>query len=122
MHRYTEGRDEEAQAPAAGGNNAALARTGVLQPAAEYGGRKPQEHNRNGEDPGQLSLLPVARGGLADANDLGQRELEDTEGVSLADAEVNSQRCGRNQPPIETRPGNDALLGQQARHERVSRD
>ena len=50
-----------------------------------------------------------ARHGLGDADGSAERQPEDAEPVGHADREMNGQRGGRHQPPVEPRPGDDPL-------------
>ena len=120
-------RHQHATAPAQGRHHPGLARAGMLQPAAPDGGTGTEQHKEQGVHPAQRGDLPIAcsgkqlapkahigtaLNGFLDAQGLAQRQPEHREAVGHANAQVNSQRCRRHQPPVEAGAGNDAFLVQ----------
>ncbi len=128
---HAECRDHESAAPAEGGDDPGLSRSHPLEPGAEEGRRGAEKDEKEGEHPAELADLPVAtprgqelkethagvtRHRLSDPDGPAQRQPEHAEAVGHADGEMNGQRGGRHQPPIEARSGDDSLFGQQPRH------
>ncbi|MNE25137.1 hypothetical protein D3C80_1184580 [compost metagenome] len=126
---YANGRDQHAAAPAQGRNQAGLAWAGVLQPTAQHRRRAAKEDEEQGVDPAQHRDRPVAFGaeqagneahvwrtgdGRGDAEGLRQRQPEHRKTVGHADAQVDGQGGWRDQPAVEARAGDDALLRQEA--------
>ncbi|KWV85693.1 hypothetical protein PFLmoz3_04515 [Pseudomonas fluorescens] len=126
----TQGRDQQATTPAQRRDNTSLTRPGVFQPTAPDRCGAAQEDEEQGVDPAQHGDGPVALGRKdlgdkahvrraghrrGDTQRLGQGQPEHREAVGHADAQVDGQ-CGRwNQPAVEARLGDDALLGQERR-------
>ena len=100
-----EGRDEEAEAEAAGRDEHRLARTGGLKPLAEERGGDAEDGDGEGEDVADLLLRP--RGADAGA-EVGERLDEDAEGVGLPDGEVDGKRRGRDEPAAVAGMGDGA--------------
>ncbi len=81
--------------------NIALRGPTPIEPAAEDRRREAQEDDGDAEHPAQGAELPVAVHGLGDAERLAQRQVEDAEGIGLADRKMNRQGCGRDEPTVE---------------------
>ncbi|MCY1438826.1 hypothetical protein D9M71_550400 [compost metagenome] len=126
----TERRDQQATTPAQRRNHPGLARPGVLQPATPNGCRAAEEHEEQGIDPAEHRDLPVAfsaeqageeahvrRTGnrRGDTDRLRQRQPEHRKAVGHANAQMDGQRRRWYQPAVETRRGDDPLLGQKTR-------
>ena len=77
----------------------------ALHPLAAEGGREAEHHDGDREDDRD--------GGLAGAELVDERGLEDAERVDLTDAQVDRE-CGRwHEPPAEARSGDRVLLVQE---------
>ena len=113
---HAEGGDEKAQPEADGGGKHGFARPDALHPGAEQGGRRAQHGQRDAEHPADGGQRPVAGGGGGDAEDFGERGVEDGIGVNLADGEVDGQRGGRHQPAVETGGGDGAGFVEEGGH------
>ena len=113
---HAERGDEKAAAPAAGRDDADLARSRALQPGAGESRRQPQEDDRQRVDPAERRQLPVGGRGLRDSDRPAERQVEDADGVRLPDAQVDRKRRRRNEPAIEPGPRDDPLPRQQPRH------
>ena len=91
-------RDDKAAGPTERRGKHRAARPALLDPAAEDSGRGAEKEDRDAEDPAELGQFPVVGRRLGDADELGHRQVEDAEGVGLADAEMDAQRRRRDQP------------------------
>ena len=110
VERHAQAGQPQAAAEAAGAGDHRLPRADALDPPAEDRGREPEHDQGDRVDPADLGdgpVPPVDR--LGDANDARQRHVEDAEAVDLADAQVDGQRGGRNQPAVESGRGDRAL-------------
>ncbi|KAF1857804.1 hypothetical protein Lal_00041258 [Lupinus albus] len=118
---------EEAAAPAQGRHEPGLARTRPLQPAAEQRRRKAEHHDADGEDRNEVAHPPVAGGGeqgghhahvgagrrrrLAHRERAAQGQPEHRQAVGHADAEMDGEGSGGNEPAIEAGLGDDTFTG-----------
>ena len=109
MERDAERGDEKAGRERDGRREHRLARSDALDPAAEDRGRESEKDDRGREHPADRAQLPVGGRGLGAADQAGQRQVEDAEGVRLADAEMNRQRGRRHAPPREVRGRNGVV-------------
>lgn len=129
MGHDADGSKHDAAAPAAGGNDACLARTRPLEPAAPNGGGRAKQDEEQRIDPAEVGNTPVAGGGEqrrgerqigasgrgGDPERLGKRQPEDAETICHADAEMDGERGRRDQPPVETGSCDDPFTFEQAR-------
>ena len=111
--------DKESGGKAAGGGEHGFARADAFEPGAEDRGGETQENDGDGEDPADggegsnrqgletISSLPLW--GSAGAEKFGERNIEYTEGIGLADGEMHGEGGGGDQPAVEAGPGDDAL-------------
>ena len=97
---------QQAAAEAAGAGEDGLPRADALDPPAEDRGREPEHDQGDRVDPADLGDGPVPPlDRVRDADDAGQRHVEDAEAVDLADAQMHGQRGGRDEPAIEAGRG-----------------
>ena len=87
-----------------------LPRPDALDPPAEDRGGEPEHDQGDRIDPTDLGDGPVpALDRAGDADDAGQGRVEDAEAVDLADAQVDGQRGGRDEPAVESGRGDRPL-------------
>jgi hypothetical protein len=91
-------RHEKAARPAQGRGKHCAARTAFFDPAPAQGCGSPKEKDREAENPAELGELPITGRRSGNADQLGHRQVEDAEGVGLADAEMNAEGGRRDQP------------------------
>ena len=123
--------DQEAAAPAKRGDDARLARADTLEPAAPDGSGYAEQHEEEGEHPAEVELGPIAIGGeegvpgdgdlapegggvagtgdrlvqaLRHADGAAERQPEHAEAVGHADAEMDGESGGRDEPAVIVRP------------------
>ena len=106
---------QKARAEAAGGHEHGFARAHALHPSAEQCGGRAQHRQGNAEHPADGGERPVFRCGMGDADELGQRRVEDGIGVNLPDGKVHCQ-CGRRHEPAVELHGGDGMAAVQERH------
>ena len=106
---------QKARAEAAGGHEHGFARTHALHPSAEQRGGCAEHRQGNAEHPADGGERPVFRCGMGDADELGQRRVEDGIGVNLPDGKVHCQ-CGRRHEPAVELHGGDGMAAVQERH------
>jgi hypothetical protein len=94
---------------------------GPLEPAAEQCGGSAEQHEEQRVDPDEVADAPVAACGrqrlekrkvrtgarLLDADRPRQRQPEHAEAIGHADAEMDGERCRRDQPSVEAGPSDD---------------
>ena len=106
--------EQKPAAPAQRRNDAGLARTRALQPAAPNRGRDSEQHEEQRVHPAEAGDAPVAGGGEQFAEQrhvragcrlrterARQRQPEHAEAVGHADAKMDAERRRRHQPAIE---------------------
>src|SRR6266571_3457582 len=105
MLDHADGGKRHPSAPAAGGDDSRLAWADAFEPAAPGGGRETQCDEEQSVDPAQIADPPIAaRGdeclkkrhagtvdGFVVAERLGQRQPEDAESISHADAQMDGK-------------------------------
>ena len=91
-------RDEEADRPTDPRREHRTARPSLLYPSSEHCGRGAEKEYCNREYPTEIGQLPVFRRRLRDAEELGHRQIEDAERISLADTQMHAQRSWREEP------------------------
>jgi hypothetical protein len=94
MQMHAERRHQKAAAEAACPGKHRAARADAFKPLASKRRRQAEKHDRQGEDPAERGQRPVVRASLDDADHLGERTIEDGEGLRLTDAQMNGERCG----------------------------
>ena len=100
----------QAAAEANGAGDDGLPRADALDPPPEDRGGEAQHDQGDRIDPADLGDGPVpARDRAGDANDAGQRCVEDAEAVDLADAQMDGQGGGRDEPAVESGRGDRTL-------------
>src|SRR3546814_16158139 len=95
MNLDAEIRHDEAAAEAAGRHEHGLARPVFLDPATQEGSGETKEDDGDGEDPAEFGKLPVIRRRGGDDDQLGHRQVEHAEGISLADTRSDESRVGK---------------------------
>src|SRR5260370_1574408 len=108
--------DDEAAAPTYRRNEAGLARTDALEPAAPDRRRGSEKHEEKRVHPAEVADLPVAAGGeqggdqrhvgragdgFVEADRVRERQPEHAEAISHPDAEMDGERRRRHEPTIE---------------------
>ena len=120
---------QEAAAPAECRDDAGLARPGALEPAAEHGRRQSRGNDASSEGDeksltrqSQLCVNSasnerhvLARRRLSHAERARQRQPEHAEAVGHADAEMDGERRGRDEPAVETGASDDIFARKEAR-------
>jgi hypothetical protein len=115
-----ERRDEEPAAPAARGDDAGFAGPFTLDPRSEECGRGTEQDEKQRVHPAKRADLPVIGSRMRDADGVAEREPEHAEAVGHADREVNGQRRGRDEPPVEVGRRDDPFLVEETRHQAVN--
>src|SRR5579872_6179697 len=109
METHAGGRNQKSAAEADGGSDHRPARPTLLHPAAEHGRRDPEEEDRQREDPAEIGERPVTGSRVADADEVGHRQIEHAEGVYLPDTQMDAERRWRHHPPTEAGTGHRAF-------------
>src|SRR5262245_16304027 len=105
----------QASAKATGAGEDGFPGTHALDPPTEDRGGEAEHDQGDRINPTDLRYGPVSpRDRAVDAEDAGQGHVEAAEAVDLADAEVNGQSGGRDEPAIESGRGDCALPIEQA--------
>jgi hypothetical protein len=85
-------RYKEAACKTQRGGEHRAARPTLFDPAPQDGGRSSEEDDGQAEDPAKLGQLPVPGCRLRDPDKLSHRQVEHTEGIGLADAQMDAER------------------------------
>ena len=110
--------DDEAARPAKARRKHSAPRPAVLDPAPEHRRRRAQKEDRDGEDPAEISQLPVVRRRMIDADQLAHRQVEYAERVSLPNAQMDAQRGRRHHPSAEAGLGDGVRAVEKAEKSR----
>src|SRR5262249_49919832 len=101
--------DDETTGPAECRSEHRPARSALLDPTPKHRRGNAKKENRNRENPTEFGQSPVAFSGLRNTKELRHRQIENTERIGLADAQVHAQ-CGRwDHPAAEARVGNSVI-------------
>src|SRR5262249_53034590 len=115
MNVDAERADQEPAAPAQRRDDARLARSDTLKPAAPDRRRHTEHHKEQRVHPAEAGDLPIATGGeqllpernvraslaLSHSQCARQRQPEHAEAIGHADAKMNAERRGRDKPTVE---------------------
>ena len=88
--RNPECADKKTAAKAQRGGEHGSTRPALLDPAAEHRRGNPEKDDGDRKNPAEFCELPVIGRRVRDADQLGHRQIEDAERVSLADAQMNA--------------------------------
>jgi len=119
----TDSSEDNPTAPAAGRDEARLAGASALKPAAPYGRRAAEKHEKQGIHPAEIADAPVAAGReerrgqghirtgdrRRNSDRLCEWQPKHREAIGHTDAEMNGKCRRRHQPAIEARLCDDAL-------------
>src|SRR5262249_28356172 len=101
--------DDETTGPAERRREHRAARSAFLDPTPKHRRGNAKKENRNRENPAEFGQSPVAFSGLRNAKELRHRQVENTERIGLADAQVHAECRRWHHPAAETRVGNGVI-------------